>query len=187
MRTVNYNPRHAWDHHLGMPSGAVESIVLGIPAWEQAQLGVITPDAYWEAVQESLGLDSEALAALREDFYSGDRLDEDLVGVIHWLCEGNVSVGLLSNNTLGLYDTITALGLDRLFDAVVISAEVGLMKPDPAAYEAILSRLGMAPHQALFVDDFPTNVEGARAVGMEAILFSPDLDLGTALERWLSA
>ena len=40
--------------------------------------------------------------------------------------------------------------------------------------------------QALFVDDFPANVEGARAVGMEAILYTPDSDLEPALERWLS-
>jgi epoxide hydrolase-like predicted phosphatase len=186
MRTVDYNPRHAWDHHLGLPSGAVESIIHGIPAWEQAQRGAITPEAYWEAVQGSLELDSDAVAALRKDFYSRDRLDENLVGLIHWLREGDVSVGLLSNNTLDLYDTLAEFGVDRLFDAVTISAETGLMKPEPAAYEVILGRLGMAPQWAIMVDDFPANVEGACAVGMEALLFTPDLDLGAALEHWLS-
>jgi epoxide hydrolase-like predicted phosphatase len=186
MRTVDYSPRHAWDHHLGMPSGAVESIVHGIPAWEQAQLGAITPEAYWGAVQEGLGLDSEALAALREDFYIGDRLDETLVELIVDLRKRGVLIGLLSNNTLDLYDTLAVFELEPLFDAVVISAEIGLMKPNPAAYKVILERLGMAPRQTLFVDDFLTNVEGARAVGMEAILYTPDLDLGAAFERWLS-
>jgi epoxide hydrolase-like predicted phosphatase len=186
MRTLDYNPRHVWDHHLGLPSGAVESIVFGVPAWEQAQLGTITPEAYWEAVGESLELDSEALAALREDFYSGDRLDEDLIELIVALREREVLIGLLSNNTLDLYDVIAAFELEQLFDAVLISAGVGLMKPDPMAYEVLLGQLGVAPHQAIFVDDFPANVEGARAVGMEAILYTPDVDLAAALERWLS-
>jgi epoxide hydrolase-like predicted phosphatase len=187
MRTIDYNPRHAWDHHLGLPSGAVESIVLGVPAWEQAQLGAITPEAYWEAVGESLELEPDALAALREDFYSGDRLNEDLVEVIVDLREREVLIGLLSNNTLDLYDTIAAFELEQLFDAVLISAGAGLMKPEPTAYEVILGQLGVAPHQAIFVDDFPANVEAARAVGMEALLYTPDLDLGAALGRWLSA
>jgi epoxide hydrolase-like predicted phosphatase len=186
MRTLDYSSRHAWDHHLGLPSGAVESIVHGVPAWEQAQRGAITPEAYWEVVRESLGLDSEALAALREDFYIGDRLDKALVELIVDLHEREVLVGLLSNNTLDLYDALAAFELDQLFDAVVISAEIGLMKPDPAAYQAVLKRLGVAPHQAIFVDDFPANVDGARSVGMEAVRFTPDLDLAAALDSWLS-
>jgi epoxide hydrolase-like predicted phosphatase len=187
MRTIDYSSRHAWDHHLGLPSGSVESIVHGVPAWEQAQRGEIAPEAYWEVVQRSLGLDSEALAALREDFYIGDRLDETLVELIVGLRERGVLVGLLSNNTLDLYDALAAFELDQLFDAVVISAEIGLMKPDPAAYQVVLERLGVAPQQAIFVDDFPANVEGARAVGLEAVRFTPDLDLAAALESWLSA
>jgi putative hydrolase of the HAD superfamily len=95
-------------------------------------------------------------------------------------------VGLLSNNTLDLYDALAAFELDQLFDAVVISAEIGLMKPDPAAYQAVLERLGVAPQQAIFVDDFPANVDGARAVGMEAVRFTPDLDLAAVLDSWLS-
>jgi epoxide hydrolase-like predicted phosphatase len=186
MRTLDYSSRHAWDHHLGLPSGAVESIVHGVPAWEQAQRGAITPEAYWEVVRESLGLDSEALAALREDFYIGDRLDKALVELIVDLHEREVLVGLLSNNTLDLYDALAAFELDQLFDAVVISAEIGLMKPDPAAYQAVLERLGVAPQQAIFVDDFPANVDGARAVGMEAVRFTPDLDLAAVLDSWLS-
>jgi putative hydrolase of the HAD superfamily len=187
VRTTDYSSRHAWDHHLGLPSGAVESIVHGIPAWEEAQRGMITPEAYWEAVRESLGLDSEALVTLREDFYMGDRLDETLAELIVDLRGRGVLIGLLSNNTLDLYDTLAAFELEPLFDAVVISAGIGLMKPDPAAYQAVLEQLGVAPQQAVLVDDFPANVDGARAVGMEAVLFTPDLDLVSVLDRWLSA
>ncbi|HQE19115.1 MAG TPA: hypothetical protein PK607_11460, partial [Aggregatilineales bacterium] len=64
MRTEDYSPRHAWDARLGMPTGHVESVVHGIEAWQQAQRGEISVDAYWQAVGRELGLDGQALAEL---------------------------------------------------------------------------------------------------------------------------
>jgi putative hydrolase of the HAD superfamily len=52
----------------------------------------------------------------------------------------------------------------------VYSDEVGLAKPDPAIYRLTCERLGCAPEEALFVDDTQVCVEGARAVGMIAVL-----------------
>lgn len=56
-----------------------------------------------------------------------------------------------------------------LFDEVVYSCDVGLRKPNPAIYYHALVRLGVEPHEALFLDDFEAMVAGARAVGMHAI------------------
>jgi putative hydrolase of the HAD superfamily len=57
------------------------------------------------------------------------------------------------------------------FDEMVISAEVGLVKPDPRIYQLAVDRLGVAPADAVFIDDFSRNVEGAQAVGLHAIHF----------------
>ena len=62
------------------------------------------------------------------------------------------------------------LPLDELFDDVVDSSAVGLRKPDPRIYELSLSRLGVTAADAVFIDDAPGNVDGARAVGMSAVL-----------------
>jgi putative hydrolase of the HAD superfamily len=51
------------------------------------------------------------------------------------------------------------------------SCEHGVIKPDPAIYRICLAALGCEPHRALFFDDRPRNVEGARAVGMHAHVF----------------
>tara|TARA_Y100000768_G_scaffold200416_1_gene150649 strand:- start:5852 stop:6496 length:645 start_codon:yes stop_codon:yes gene_type:complete len=64
----------------------------------------------------------------------------------------------------------------ELFDPVVDSCEVGLRKPDPAIYLLTCSQLGLAPWECLFLDDHPDNIEGARAVGMEALLVSGDFE-----------
>lgn len=184
MRTVDYRPRHAWDRRLGLPAGSVEAVVHGIPAWAEAQRGETPLEAYWEAVRRELDLTAEELAALQRDFYSGDRLDENLVALLRGLKRDGMPLGLLSNNSLDLRETLTTLGLDGLFDACVISAEIGVMKPAPEAYHAILERLGVPSDEALLVDDSAENIEGARAVGMQAIHFTPGLNLRPLLEKW---
>jgi len=69
--------------------------------------------------------------------------------------------------------------LEALFDAVVISCEVGLAKPDPRIFRLCLERLGLSAAVALFVDDRADNVEAAASVGLQTLQFEgPD-----ALER----
>jgi putative hydrolase of the HAD superfamily len=60
-------------------------------------------------------------------------------------------------------------GWDELFDAVVISGEVGLRKPEPEIYALTARRLGVEPGECVFVDDLSPNVRGAEAAGMVAV------------------
>jgi putative hydrolase of the HAD superfamily len=60
-------------------------------------------------------------------------------------------------------------GWDELFDAVVISGEVGIRKPEPEIYALAARRLGVEPGQCVFVDDLPPNVRGAEAAGMVGV------------------
>jgi epoxide hydrolase-like predicted phosphatase len=64
--------------------------------------------------------------------------------------------------------------LEELFDAWVISGEVGLRKPDPAIYELAAERLGLAPEACVFVDDLPGNLKPAGALGMATVLHRGD-------------
>lgn len=66
------------------------------------------------------------------------------------------------------------LDLEALFDVVVDSSEVGMRKPNPAIYRHALGLLGVEADEAVFLDDAPGNVAGARAVGMHAILVEAD-------------
>lgn len=62
------------------------------------------------------------------------------------------------------------LGYQDAFDRTFYSFEVGLAKPDPAYFRAIVEELGIAPGQALFFDDKQENIDGARAAGLQALL-----------------
>jgi HAD superfamily hydrolase (TIGR01509 family) len=67
------------------------------------------------------------------------------------------------------------------FDLIVGSAYEGILKPAPEIFLRTLERLGRQPEEAIFIDDFAQNVAGARAVGMFAVQYTPDLDVAAAL------
>ena len=71
--------------------------------------------------------------------------------------------------------------LGTAFRDVVVSGEVGLLKPDPAIYELCLARNGLEAAACLFIDDSPANVAGARTVGIPAIPFTGPHALRAAL------
>ncbi|KEI71254.1 HAD family hydrolase [Endozoicomonas elysicola] len=70
-----------------------------------------------------------------------------------------------------------------LFDGVTVSAEVGLLKPQPEIYFSLLSQQELLPSETVFIDDMPYNVEGARGVGMFAIQFNHALQCEKELKE----
>jgi epoxide hydrolase-like predicted phosphatase len=79
------------------------------------------------------------------------------------------------------------LPLDELFDVVVDSSDVGMRKPNPAIYAHALELLGVDdPSRAVFLDDHPANVQGAREAGMTALLVEDPADAVAALDATLA-
>ena len=86
--------------------------------------------------------------------------------------QADYKIGLLSNIGRGVMDELFGPAeRQKLFDTVVLSSEVGIVKPDPAIYQLTAERLGVSPADCLMIDDLPVNVEGAREAGMKAVLF----------------
>ncbi len=85
-------------------------------------------------------------------------------------------LGLVSNFYGNLPAVIRDLGLERLFEVVIDSELVGAKKPHPPIFFAALEKLGLAPHQAVFVGDSPPrDLAGAKALGMRHVrLIHPD-------------
>jgi HAD superfamily hydrolase (TIGR01509 family) len=187
MRTEDYSPRQTWDQRLNLTFGSIENIVHGIPEWVQFQRGQITLHEYEQAIALDLGISHDTVHQMLEDFYSGDRLDAQLISLIRRLCNADIPVGLLSNNPSSLRDDLMKLQLLDLFVPCIISAEIGVMKPDQEAYQACLSPLQIPPHHALMIDDSPANVEGALAFGMAAIHFKSSIDLESQVMNWLDS
>lgn len=182
MRTVDQTGRRVWEGRLGLEPGGLERVVHGSDVWIEAQRGSLTPEAYWQAVAERLNVPPEDLPALREDYFRGDQLDEALTALIEQLRGEGYKVGLLSNDA----PTLEAKLRDQLeiydyFDSVIISGRDGMMKPEPAAFQAAAKALGYSVPECLFIDDNTANVDGARAVGMHAILYRTGMDVEAAI------
>ena len=97
---------------------------------------------------------------------------------------GGGRTGFLSNGVPEIVGHLRRTrALDAAFDAVVVSCEVGCMKPGPEIFRLCLERLGVAAGDALFADDRPENVEAARGLGLRAVHFAGD----DALDRLRAA
>jgi epoxide hydrolase-like predicted phosphatase len=108
--------------------------------------------------------------------------DDRMIGAVRAAHAGGVKTGLISNSWgLGIYDRAPI----DLFDATVISADVGLHKPQPEIYLLACERLGVEPGAAVFVDDLRENCAGAEAVGMTALLHRDPQETVARLEDLL--
>lgn len=106
---------------------------------------------------------------LIDSMFAGMRPDEEMVAAVRAIRASDLHTGMLSNSwSTDHYDREL---LAELFDDVVISAEVGMHKPQPEIYRLAAERLKVAPKECIFVDDLKENCEGAEAVGMTAVRF----------------
>lgn len=99
--------------------------------------------------------------------FAGMRVEPRMLDLVAELRGLGLRTALLSNSWGNAYPRERLTGL---FDEVVISAEVGLRKPQPEIYRLLLAGLGVEPERAVFVDDAEPNLEGARALGLHTVL-----------------
>ncbi len=171
VRTLDPSGRTHWEKRLGLQRRELERLVFEGEMGRKASLGQASADDVWNWVIERLDLPLDARTELERDFWKGDRTDRGLIQFIRNLRPA-YKTGLLSNAWPDLRDKMENVWhIADAFDEIVISAEIGLVKPDSRIYEHILERMNIQPEEAIFVDDFQENVAGAHAVGMQTIHF----------------
>jgi epoxide hydrolase-like predicted phosphatase len=148
----------------GLPRDSVKDLFRGgdggrgLALLRELEKGAITAAAFSERFAPLLGVSSDNLV---ERLFAGVGPDQAMLGAVRAARAAGMKTGLISNSWgEGLaYDPAM---LEELFDAVVISGDVGLHKPEPEIF-----RLGA---DCIFVDDLRENCAGAEAVGMTAVL-----------------
>lgn len=132
-----------------------------------------------ELFDELGGLSGMRPEAIEAEWEGRARFDTALLGAIEgW--RKKCKTGLVTNAPSLFFRTLLArIDGERYFDAIVVSSEIGHAKPE--IYLAILEKLGVAPADALMIDDREENVAGARAVGMAGHLFTSVTELKSLL------
>ncbi|MEP7284567.1 MAG: HAD family phosphatase [Chloroflexota bacterium] len=154
--------------------------------WQEVKKGRISYPEFWDRTLTPLGMTDPAAQA---DFVA--RLFEGRVQ-IHPSMEAllrelkpHYRLAILSNTYEVEMETwlVETFGLVDIFNAVVSSAKVGLAKPEPEIYQLTLDMLGIAPDEALFIDDLPRNTKAAEALGIPSIIFESPAQLRHELQE----
>ncbi len=161
-----------YERMLGLAPGSFVGLFDESPEWRDVLVGRRSLDGFWEAVGPRLGLRTpEQIDTFRRRFEADEAPNETVVGLIRRL-HGRCRLAVLSNSPPGLSRRLEKWGILHCFDTVFCSGEEGLAKPDPRAYLETLRRLGVDPARAVFVDDDAVNVDQARRLGLQAVLFT---------------
>ena len=136
---------------------------------EALEVGELTEAQFEPRFAAVLEVEPERLI---DRLFGGMQPDHAMLDGVRAARRAGVRTAMLSNSWGD--DRYDRAQLAELFDAWVISGEVGLRKPDPAIYELVAERLGLPPEACVIVDDLPGNLKPARALGMATIVHRGD-------------
>ena len=174
VRTEYQAPRQHLAERLGMEYDDLVKIVFDSDSGYKASVGAITVEEHWASVMKKLKRPATEMDAIRHEFFAGDIIDRTLIDFLRSL-RGKYKTGIISNAWGDLREYMVREKLDDAFDHMIISAEVGAVKPEAKIYQVALEQVGVKPKEMVFVDDFAVNIEGCEKVGIKGILFrDPD-------------
>lgn len=179
VRTEYQAPRQQLAERLGMEYDDLSKIVFDSETGLQAAIGSITALQHWESVMKRLKRPAEEMTSIRDEFFAGDIVDREILALLRSL-RGKYQTGLISNAWSDVREYMTREKMMDAFDHIIISAEVGVAKPDPKIFQLALEKAGVSPKEAALVDDFYVNIEGCEKIGMKGIHFQ---DPQTALAQ----
>lgn len=131
--------------------------------YHAASLGRMTSSEFWQGC----GVDGDDA-----DYTAGHSLSSGLKDLLADVTARGICVACLSNDVSEwAAPQRDHFGLAEFIDPWCISGDIGVRKPDAEAFLTLLSMIGADPGECLFVDDRQKNVDAARAVGFEAVLF----------------
>jgi putative hydrolase of the HAD superfamily len=141
---------------------------------QQSDSGKITRQQFDDATAKYTGLSPEEV---EEKYWSINKFNQPMLDWIHDLKQsGQLKTGMLSNINRDWMDvSLPVFEQEKLFDAMVLSADVGLMKPDPAIFKMMADELSLMPNECVMIDDVASNIDGAKLAGMQGIIYvSPE-------------
>ena len=156
---------------------------------EDLDEGVTLPREYWNLIARDAGVEWSP-ATLQQlwaaDIRSWISVEPGTVQLLAELHAGGTRVALLSNAGFDFSDPFRHSPMAAYFEAMFVSAELGLIKPDPEIYRVTARELGITLEQMVFIDNKKINVDAAVALGVTGHVFTTVAELRTFLESLAS-
>ena len=166
---------HRWKKILGLEENSELLTILASPNESKVIrdicLGVLPEEKIWEMMAERWHLKPVIIQKIRQMVNSKRHLNRRMLRFLEE-CQNDYQTAILSNagdQTRKLMEDV--YHLDRFVEEIIISAEEGVVKPDPEIYRIALSRLSANAKTSLLIDDTEVNVNAAREFGMKAVQF----------------
>jgi putative hydrolase of the HAD superfamily len=141
--------------------------------WRRLNLGELTQEEAELAYQAEFGLSKEDASNLFFHVTDHQDLIDGTEAIARRLKHAGYRVFGLTDNVHEIVAHLKSrYRFWTLFEGAVVSAEIGLMKPDPAIFRHATETFGLVAAETVFFDDIQANVDGARSIGLEARLFT---------------
>jgi len=170
LRTEYQAPRQHLAERFSMDYEDIDKLVFGSTSAARASVGEITEEEHWLNVMKILKQPASAYEHIQAEFFGGDVIDLTILDLLRSI-KHKYKVGLISNAWSGLRSYIEREKFADAFHHMIISAEVGVTKPDAKIYQIALEQLQVNAKEAVFVDDVLENIEACEKLGMRGIQF----------------
>jgi epoxide hydrolase-like predicted phosphatase len=132
--------------------------------------GTISEVDYWQALRVKYNLVIEDSISDEFKKWKGLAANQQVLELVRRSKEQGLKTAVFSNVIEPTYNVIDQAGYYDLFDDVIASCKVGLVKPEMEIYSLALERLGARPEESIFIDDKQSNLEPANALGVTTVL-----------------
>lgn len=141
--------------------------------------GILSRSEYFEQIAELAGKTADDICAIENKQF----VRNDILFARVEQYKKQYVVGLLSNIGDETMDRLFSAAEQAMFDAFVLSSDVGIIKPAVEIFEYAALKLGLDPSECVMIDDRIENCEGARMAGMEAVLYTSLNDMESELSQ----
>lgn len=148
---------------------------------DRADLDKISDKQYYRELAKATGFEAQQV----EDYFNDNIIiNKVIIGTLKKLINHYKIIMISNSNSTMLRNIIANYELCDYFDEILISGEVGYMKPQPEIYQLVLDKFNLKPSEIIYIDDRAQNIEAAKQLGIDSIGFVSNSQLLDILSKY---
>ncbi|MBI4020191.1 MAG: HAD family phosphatase [Candidatus Aenigmarchaeota archaeon] len=168
--------------HSRMPASRLQSELIESPVWRECYKGKFSEADVWKRLERDSGIDKETIGQVKRNWKKVFEIDDEVAKVVKAIRK-KYEVFALTNVCRESASYIEKMGVYKMFDGVVISCEIGMVKPEQEIYHHILREFRLAPGECVFIDNLEQNLPPATSIGIRTVKFDSVPQLKRALKK----